>query len=152
MHRTPTQNVKFDGVSAGDDEFEPPGHGIASVLREHLRQDCFGAAEEDNWRDCGWSIDVPVGEVAIQVAVAKTAESNRWIAQISVLNEPGLLSRFFGRAFVPRTSEVLAVARSIHKCLVDRGYHDILWCLDGFPEKGKGEGVPIDTSSVGGGK
>ncbi len=55
--RTPSQNVTFNGASIGDDEFEPPGHTIATRLRERLQRDGFATAEEDNWRDCGWSID-----------------------------------------------------------------------------------------------
>jgi hypothetical protein len=140
---TPSQNVTFCGESVGDDEFEPPGHAIATRLRERLQRDGFDAAEEDNWRDCGWSIEVTCQGFTIEIAITRTAVSGPWVAQVAALNEPGFILRMLGRPFVSRDAEVLAVARSFHKWLLDAGYTDVLWSLNEFPEPGKASQEPV---------
>lgn len=143
--RTPSQNVTFNGESVGDDEIEPPGHTIATRLRERLQRDGFAAALEDNWRDCGWSIDVTCKGIAIQVAITRTTASGQWVAQVAALNEPGFVSRLLGRRFVSRESDVLAVARSLHNWLLDAGYQGVLWALDEFPSPGKASPEPVNS-------
>jgi hypothetical protein len=144
MARTPSQNVLFCGTSPGDDQFEPPGRGIAKKLLEHLRAEKFVAVEEDNWRDGGWSIDVTVKDGALQVAIAQAGETDTWIAKVAPLSEPGMIAQLFGRKFVDRTSEVLAVSRAIDGGLRRAGYTGILWCIDGFPNEINSTPEPID--------
>jgi hypothetical protein len=144
MARTSSQNVLFHGASPGDDRFEPPGRTIAKKLLEHLRAENFVAADEDNWRDGGWSIDVSVKDCVLQVAIAQAGETDTWIAQVAPLSEPGMIAQLFGRKFVDRTSEVLAVSRAIDGGLRQAGHTGILWCLDGFPDEASGTPEPID--------
>ncbi|MCI0358013.1 MAG: hypothetical protein L0211_05995, partial [Planctomycetaceae bacterium] len=126
MARTPSQNVHFRGPSPGDDEFEPPGRAIAKRLLAHLRAEDFTAADEDNWRDCGWSIDVTIGDCILQLALTKVDEPDKWFAQVAPRGEPGWLVQLLGRKFVERTGEVLAVSRAIHECLRREGYGELL--------------------------
>jgi hypothetical protein len=144
MARTPSQNVHFCGPSPGDDEFEPPGRAIARRILAHLRARDFTASDEDNWRDCSWSSDVTVGDCILQLAITKVDEPDKWFAQIAPRSEPGWFVQLFGRKFIERTSEVLAVARTIHEGLRREGYTELLWCIDGFPDQDSGTPEPID--------
>lgn len=145
MRRTPSQNVLFHGISSNDDPYEPPGRTIAKAILRHLRDDGFTAADEDNWRDCGWSIEIEIEQVNLQLALAE-AQADQWLAQIVPLNEPGMLARWFGRRFVDRSEEVLAVARSVDRWLRESGCSEVLWQLDGFPTPATSMPVPVAPS------
>ena len=144
--RTASQNVSFNGDSPGDDPYEPPGRGITKLLLRSLRTEGFEAADEDNWRDSGWSIDLSVSGATLQLACARTGEQAKWIIQIAVLNEPGFFGRLIGKRFVDRSTEVLAVSRAVHNCLRQAGYTDILWRKDGFPDPANSTPEPIAPS------
>lgn len=143
MRRTPSQNVVFHGPSPNDERFEPPGRSIATIILRGLRAEGFAAADEGNWRDGGWSIEVELPEVTLQVAIAKIGEPDQWIAQVATLRGPGVLAQLFGRPFVDRGDEVLSVARSIDRGLREAGYTDILWRLDGFPDSKHSTPLPV---------
>ena len=143
MRRTPSQNVIFRGESTADDQFEPRGRGIAKKLLCQIRADGFDAADEDNWRDCGWSIDVSASGTVLQLALAETDETGRWIADVAPLCEPGIIAQLFGRKFVDRSEDVLSLSLSVSRFLRQSGFSDILWCVDGFPDIGNGTPEPI---------
>lgn len=143
--RTPSQNVLFCGTSPSDDPYEPPGRTIAKAILRQLREDGFSAADEDNWRDCGWSIEIEIEQFKLQFALAE-AQVDQWLAQIVAINEPGILAQWFGRKFVDRSKEVLAVARSVDRCLRHSGCTQILWQLDGFPTRATSTPSPVARS------
>lgn len=143
--RTPSQNILFCGTSPNDDPYEPPGRTIAKAILRHLREDGFSAADEDNWRDCGWSIEIETEQVKLQFTLAK-AQADQWLAQIVVINEPGLLAQWFGRKSVDRSEEVLAVARSIDRWLRQSGCTEIFWQVDGFPKPATSTPSPVAPS------
>jgi hypothetical protein len=111
-------------------------------LREQLSNDGFAADEEDNLRDCVWSIEIALPGVSIQIALAQAGEADRWLLQVAPLNESGFLSRLLDRRFVSREAEVLSVSRSVHRWLLDADYTSVLWRIDGFPEEGNGSAEP----------
>ncbi len=98
---------------------------------------------EDNWRDCGWSIGVAFPTSDIEIAIARTVDDNRWMAQVAPLKEPGAVARLFGAKFVSREQEVLRISRSIHVWLVKSGFQSVLWRIDGYPEPGIGTPEPV---------
>jgi len=133
MPRTSSQNVLFVGESSGDDDYEPPGASIARRIEHDLRTRGYTPSPIDNWRDCGWSIDLTVGEAALQIALSSTTQAKLWMLQIACLNDPGLVARLFGKRFIDRSGEVFDVASAIHDILQSSGHTDIRWCLDGYP-------------------
>jgi hypothetical protein len=133
MPRTPSQNVAFHGGFPNDDPFEPPGRSAAKVILRQLRADGFTAADEDNWRDCGWSIDVELQPAKLQVAISKSNGVNQWFAQIAAISEPGIVATVLGRRFTDCSDDVLSVAQSIDYALRHGGFSGIRWRLDGFP-------------------
>lgn len=145
MAHTPSQNVTFTEASVTDGHFEPPGRDIAVRMRDYLRREGFAASNEENWRDCGWSVGLTFPEVTIQIALARSGDANRWIAQVAPLKEPGLLAQLFGRPFMSHESEVLTVSRTIHRWLLESGSGAVLWCVDGFPEPGNGVPEPMPS-------
>lgn len=148
MARTPSQNVAFTGASHGDDRFEPAGRGIAVGMRDGLRSAGFAASDEDNWRDSGWSIDVTFPAFVIEVALAQTSEDQHWMAQVAPLKEPGAIAQLFGRAFISRETEVLAVSRALHRWLLGSGYQDVWWRIDGFPEPDHRSREPVGSGET----
>jgi len=148
MTRTPSQNVVFTGPCVGDDRFDPAGRGIAVGMRDYMRLQGFDVQEEDNWRDCGWSIDVIFPSFVIEVSLTRTTDDNHWIAQITCMKEPGVLSRLFGAKFVSREAEVLSVSRCVHRWLVQSKYEGVLWRIDEFPEPGNGQLEPSQRGQV----
>ncbi|MGH7140759.1 MAG: hypothetical protein ACREHD_33925, partial [Pirellulales bacterium] len=146
MKRTASQNVVFHGPSLNDDPFEPPGRSIATTILHRLRADGFAADDEDNWRDGGWSIDVELSEVTLQVVIGKAGEPEQWIAQVATLREPGVVAQLFGWSFVDRSDEVLSIACAIDRGLREAGYTDILWRVDGFPDRE--HSTPLPEPSV----
>jgi hypothetical protein len=129
--------------SVGDDYFDPPGRGIAVAMRDPWRREGFTAQEEDNLRDCGRSIAVAFPTFVIEIALARAAGDNHWIARVAPLKEPGLLSRLFGAKFVSREREVLSISRCMHNWLVEAGCEGVLWRIDGFPEPANGHPEPV---------
>jgi hypothetical protein len=146
MTRTPSQNVAFCGESHGDDSFEPPGPSIARALLTHLRHEEFTASEEDNWRDCGWSIDVTFPDVVLQLAIARI-KPDCWIGQVAPLNEPGVFRRLLGQKFVDHSARVLSVARAVHHWLEQSGFNEVWWRIDGFPDAAHGSREPISQGA-----
>jgi len=143
MPRTSSQNVLFVGESSGDDEHEPPGASIACRIERDLRAQGYSPSPIDNWRDCGWSIDLTVGEAALQITLASTTQEKLWMVQVTCLNDPGLVARFFGKRFVDRSGEVFQLASAIHDVLQSSGCRDIRWCLDGYPDDGESMPEPV---------
>jgi hypothetical protein len=145
---TPSQNVLFVAESVGDDEHEPPGLSIAKVLESGLRERNFSPSPPDNWRDCGWSMDLSVGEATLQIAIAATTEPRLWMLQVaSTATEPGIIGRLLGKRTVDRSADVYAVASAIHDVLQVSGYSNIRWCLDGYPDEGESTPEPPPPGS-----
>lgn len=106
----------------------------------------YAAADEDIWRDAGWSIDVELPEVTFQIAIGRTGEPGQWIAQVAALREPGVIAQLFGRPFVDRSDEILSVAWAIDRALREANYTDILWRIDGFPDRENSTPLPMTPS------
>jgi len=143
VYRTASQNVLFRGESPGDNEYEPAGASIARRIEHGLQQKGFTPSAIENWRDCGWSIDILAGEAELQVAVACTAEPGLWLLQVACINDAGMLARLFGKSFIDRSAEVLAVASAVHEILRTGGFTGIRWRVDGYPDDAKSTPEPI---------
>lgn len=129
-----SQNVLFVGESYGDDPLGPPGWGIARHIAGELRGRGFNPDPTENWRDCGWSTNLAIGEAALQVALTQTTESNLWMLQVACVNQPGFLACLFGAKRSDRSSELFEIASTIHRILMEGGYREIRWCIDGYPD------------------
>lgn len=134
MAHTPSQNVLFVGDSVDDDEHEPPGHRLASRIESGLREAGVSVSEADNWRDCGWFMQVAVGDAQLELALASTSEPRHWMLQIACVNDPGILARAFGKRFIDRTEEVFQVACAVHEYLARLDCSNIRWRVDGHPD------------------
>lgn len=130
-----SQNVLFLGDSPGDDPYEPPGAGLTNQIAEALRQDGYAVGEIDNWRDCGWSIDLQVGQAALQIALGSTLRPREWILQVACINQPGLLRRLFGAKRFDCSQELVDVASAVHRALIAAGCSELRWRIDGFPSE-----------------
>lgn len=143
MAHTPSQNVLFVGESPGDEEYDPPGAFIARQVAEGLRSNGFSPSPIDNWRDCGWSMDLEFGDAELQIALTATAEPKGWMLQIACMNDPGFIGRLLGKRFVDRSSEIFETALAVHDSLVSSGFTHIRWCLDGYPDDAESTPQPV---------
>jgi hypothetical protein len=131
--RTPSQNVTFAG-SGGSDSEHPPGFGIAETLARELSKRGFEVVLIDNWRDCGWSIDLKVTGEQLQIALASAANQGKWILQIACMR----------KWFRPdRSEQVYAVAVAVQEILEMGGFTEQLWVIEGFPDKSNASVRPV---------
>jgi hypothetical protein len=138
-----SQNVLFVGESTGDDPHEhPPGAGIAQRIANSLGEQGFLPGSIDNWRDCGWSIELLLGQAVLEIGLAATAEPKLWMLQVACLNHPGFLARIFGAKKLDCSKELFEVASAIHRALVSAGYAEIRWRVDGYPDDGDNSREP----------
>lgn len=145
---TASQTVLFVGASPPDDEYEdPPGVGIARLIERSLRERGYSPDEIDNWRDCGWSVQLAIGDGRFEIALAATTEPDLWMLQIASTNEPGLVARLFGKRATDRSGDVYEVAVAVHEALRSHGYIDLRWRLDGYPDDGESTPEPARRRS-----
>jgi hypothetical protein len=138
-----SQNALFVVESSGDYLFDhPPGAGIAQTLANGLRGQGFRPGSIDNWRDCGWSIDVSLGHADLQISLAPTVEPKLWMLQVSCFNQPGFLACFLGAKRLDCTMELFKLASAIHQASASAGYGEIRWCVDGYPDDGNNSPEP----------
>lgn len=137
-----SQNVLFVGESNGDDPLGPPGMGIARHIADELRRRGFNPDPTENWRDCGWSINLAIGDAALQVALTQMTESNLWMLQVACVNQPGVLARLFGAKRSDRSLELFDIASAIHRILMEAGCRKIRWRIDGYPDDGNSSPEP----------
>jgi len=143
MGRTLSQNVVFHGDSHDSDPCEPPGHNITQRLRNHLQSNGYAVAVEEIWRDSGWSVEIQLMGIVLQVAIVRTGDPGDWFAQIAPTKSPGFFASLFrSRSINNHTPEVLDVARSVHQWLLQAGYDHVLWRVDGFPKPGNATPEP----------
>jgi hypothetical protein len=129
-----SQNVVFEGESIGDDPHHSPGEGIICLIAEFLNEKGYSPTAIDNWRDCGWSIELEIDTTELQISVARTSLPNSWIAQVACLDQPGPLRRLFGAKLRDCNSELFEIALAVHRALSEAGLTKIRWCIDGYPD------------------
>ena len=130
-----SQNVLFEGASTGDEQYDPPGKRVISLVVDFLRQKGYSPEAIQNWRDSGWSTTLPLGTANLQIALARVSPPNQWMAQIASLDQPGALRRLFGAQLRDCSSELFEVALVVHAALTDAGFANIKWCIDGCPDE-----------------
>jgi hypothetical protein len=103
-----------------DAEFDhPAGAHFARELESGLRARAFSVEEFDSWRDCGWVVNVTVGEKPFEVYFAEYGEESQpgWLLAVAPLNQPGALVRLFGRKVLPVAAELQSISLAIHEIL-----------------------------------
>jgi hypothetical protein len=139
-----SQNVRFEGVVPADKEFEhPAGASLARALEAELGKAGWKTAEFDNWRDCGWSIPCSRGLVSIEIVLSQWEQA--WMLQVAPAESPGLLGGLFGKKASASPSDVLQLARDVHRFLSTEGhFSNIGWRWDGFPDKSNATPEPLE--------
>jgi hypothetical protein len=122
-----------------DAEFDhPAGAAFARELERELKARTFSVSEFDNWRDCGWVVNVTIGGKPFEVYFAEYECSDRtgWLLAVAPLDQPGALARLFGRKSQNVVSELQSLTWAIHKILSTHpSVSNIRWFLGGPPEK-----------------
>jgi len=122
-----------------DPEFDhPAGASFARDLEIGLRTRGLFVAEFTNWRDCGWVVNVTVGDKPFEVYFAEYGHGNHpgWLLAVAPLNQPGTFARLFGRKARDVVPELQALTVAIHELLSTHpGVSNIRWLLGGPPEK-----------------
>jgi len=141
---TRSQNARFMGAAPGDEEFDhPPGAGLARALSAALAEGGWEVEELENWRDSGWSVRCRRGAADVEVVVAATGEPHAWFLQIAPYDAPGALARLFGKKQASADAEhLLAVSRLAHATLESRGFRDLRWKWNGYPDAAQSTPVP----------
>jgi hypothetical protein len=130
-------HAQFKGTLARDAEFDqPPGATLARALESALRARFVSVQPFDNWRDCGWVVDVQINQKSFEVYFAKfNPEANEWLLAVAPLGSPSVIGRLLGRKRIDCTSELQAIASEVHTLLLaTQGLSDVRWFLGGPPE------------------
>ena len=134
---TVVPHAQFKGALAVDAEFEhPPGATLARALEWALRARFVSVQPFNNWRDCGWAVNVHVNQKAFEVYFAKfTPEAPEWLLAAAPLGSPGFIGRLLGRKPIECMSELRAITSEVHKLLLaTQGLSEVRWFLGGPPE------------------
>ena len=134
MGHTPSQNVVFAAEAAQERSCCPAGEAIARRIESGLRDRGYSVSPIDNWRGCGWSMDLGICEAKLQIALASTTEPKSLMLQVGCVNDPSLIARCLGKRFIDRSDEVFEIARAIQDILESAGFTKIRWRLDGYPD------------------
>jgi hypothetical protein len=134
---TEVPHAQFRGALAVDVQIEdPPGASLARALESALRARFDSVKPFDNWRDCGWVIEVQVNQKAFEVYFTRfSAEGDEWLLAAAPLGSPGFIGRLLGRKPIECASELRAIASEVHKLLsATQGVSQVRWFLGGPPE------------------
>ena len=139
-----SQNVLFVGEAPTEADLnQPAGAGVASSICSSLHVRGFSPSPIEDWRDSGWSIRLSTNKAVFEIALAQTIEPNLWMLQIACANEPSLLARMFGKRSLDHSKDILRISCAVHETLVENGYTEIRWCLNGFPNENNSTSVPM---------
>jgi hypothetical protein len=129
-------HATFKALAPDLGQSHPPGALLARRLEEGLRS-CFAeVGSRDNWRDCGWSIDVRSGGVSVQVYFAPFSPEDHWLLAAAPIGAPGFFARMLGRKPMPCASELLAVSSAVHGIMVNiPEVTGLQWMFGGPPER-----------------
>jgi len=146
-----SQNVRFLGEAAPDEEFQhPPGASIARLLKNGLSPRGWQTSEIENWRDSGWSLSFDGHRGNMELVVAQLTVKSEWLVQIAPTYVPGLLGRLLGRVPSATAADVLALAKGVYEILsANEGFGSFKWYWDGYPEEGDAKAAPTEPE-VGG--
>ena len=135
MHPVPHSN--FDAhLDLVTGEPHPPGAALAKRLEDGLREHLADVGAPENWRDCGWSIDVQCAGLRLQVYFAPYSKEGSWLLAVAPLDQPGALARLFGRKAAPSAAALQQVCMLVHNILAGvPQVQNIQWMLGGPPEK-----------------
>lgn len=135
MHPVPhaTFEAKLEPIPNGT---HPPGEALAVKLEDGLREHFSAVAARENWRDCGWSIEVQCDDLRMQVYFAPYSSESDWLLAVAPSNQPGLLARMLGRKALPTASALQQVSAIVHAVLANvPQVQKVNWMLGGPPEK-----------------
>src|SRR5262245_36556071 len=125
-----SQNAAFVYQTRKDDPFETPGRELAAAFVAALNSRTLPASDPENWRNCGWSIDVAVGPARVVIAVAQLLEPQQWMLQVWMENQPGFVGRLFGRKPIDASAPLTDIAIIVHEELGKLGSSSIRWRVD----------------------
>ena len=122
-----------------DAEFDhPPGAALARALESGLRERSFNVSQFDNWRDCGWVLNIAVDGKPFELYFTAygNASEPSWLLAAAPLNQPGALARLFGRKAPDVIPELRALSVAVHELLsAHPSVSDLRWFLGGPPDK-----------------
>jgi hypothetical protein len=137
-----SQNVLFVAdLGFINQSAHPPGKTLAIHLADRFRKDGFATCDVENWRDCGWSIEVTAGDAHLQIALSPVEEP-LGRAQVTCASRRGILARLFGAKAVDRSAELYDLACAVHGSLVDAACREIRWAIDAYPDEGESSSKP----------
>lgn len=135
MHPVPhaTFEARLERTSG---ESHPPGEVLAIKLEGSLRDQFAEVGAHENWRDCGWSVDVECDQLRLHVYFAPYSSKSTWLLAVAPLNQPGLLARAFGPRPSLAASALQRVSATVHTVLAGIPLvGEIRWMFGGPPEK-----------------
>ena len=149
MARTPGQNLVVRYAASPEDLETPEGGVIAERLAEALRGDGFPDAVAKCYSDRGWSVDASAGEAKLSIDLMLDREPDRWLLQLSVINQPTLLSRVLRGTPKGHAAEMGRFAAAVHRVLESLGCSEFRWCLDDYPTTGWTSSTPFRPPAAG---
>ena len=138
-----SQNLRFTATAPVDSEFDhPAGAALMRRLSSELAAAGWSTEEMDNWRDCGWSVICRRASSELEVAVSQI-QGDEWMLQVSPRRVPGIISGLFGSKPSATSSEVHALALSVHRALSAAQFlGSARWRWDGFPDENHSTAEP----------
>ena len=138
-----SQNLRFNGVSPTDNEFEHPiGADIIRKLQKNLKNNGWVVKPFENWRDCGWSLSCGQNNVKMEVNVSAIKETE-WMLQVAPIYTPGLIGRLMKRKSSASECNILELAKNVHDFIrAENEYDKLMWCWDDFPEESNSTSKP----------
>jgi hypothetical protein len=122
----PNYHVSFNAAfPSGTTHSHPPGYPIAQYFFGALQHADFTGVEIENWRDCGWQVNVTINasEVYLFFAPFLKISPQSWL--LCCTGDDGILNRAFGRS---SAEERFQLARVIHNALFsDSRFSEIRW-------------------------